>query len=110
MLNLDLIEDIFWNHKFHMGRLLSGNKTAPVGEKCIWNANIITKSHGKVWFGDVNLTRDANVLKDISKIIGETLYVLKEADARFGTENEEIESLIRKAVWNTSQQPLVGGL
>jgi len=68
------------------GRMISGSKRAPVGEVCVWNANVLTKSRGKFWFGDLNLTRDADELKALGSKEGEPIYVLREMDARFTTE------------------------
>ena len=58
--------------------------------------------YGKVWYGDLNLTEDYLVLKDIAKSLNSTLYVLWESDGRFGEENKSIDELIKKAVWNTT--------
>ena len=101
MKTLDEISEIFDKHGLCIGRMMSGSKRSPGNDKCVWNANIITKSMGKIWFGDLNLTKEGDKLKDISKEIGETLYVLREMDCRFGSENDPIELLISKAVWNS---------
>ena len=81
--------------------MISGSKIPPKGEICVWNANIISRSNGKIWFGDLNLTKDGKALKLIATELGEPLYVLREHDARFGTETKPIEELIEKAVWST---------
>ena len=84
--------------------MISGGKISPEGHKCVWNANIVTKKQGKVWFGDVDITKDAAVLKDIAAEAGEPLYVLREMDCRFDTESDPVKALIKKAVWNTNEQ------
>ena len=71
---------------FTFGRMTSGTKTAPKGHTCVFNANICTKTYGKIWFGDLNLTTDADRLKELASMVGEEIYVLREHDARF--ENE----------------------
>lgn len=81
--------------------MISGSKMAPPGEVCIFNANVIIKSEGKVWFGDLNLTRDGNALKAIAAEINEPLYVLREMDCRFETANDPVDVLISKAKWST---------
>jgi hypothetical protein len=83
--------------------MVSGSKIAPKGHKCVWNANIVTKSQGKVWFGDVDITKDGPVLKEIAAEAGEPLYVLREMDCRFETEKDSVDVLISKAVWNTNE-------
>ena len=86
------------------GRTISAYKDAPKGCVCVWNANLISPSAGKVWYGDLNLTRDGKKLKNIAKIRGETLYVLREHDARFGTEDNTTEDMMKRAFWNTDEE------
>jgi hypothetical protein len=82
--------------------MVSATKTSPKGCKCVWNANLISPIQGKVWHGDLNLTKDGEKLKIVAEKVGETLYVLRENDARFGTEEDSIDILISRAVWNTT--------
>lgn len=98
-----MIVELFESKKLYIGRMMSGSKNCPGGQKCVWNANVITRSQGKVWFGDLNLTRDAAVLKEIAAVLGEPLYVLREMDCRFNTVSDPIELLILKAVWSTNE-------
>ena len=67
----------------------------------IFNANVLMSDVGKVWHGDLNLTEDYLVLKDIAKSLNTTLYVLWESDGRFGEENKPLTALLDKAVWST---------
>lgn len=83
--------------------MLSGSKIAPKGHVCVWNANAVTQNQRKVWFGDIDITKDAPTLKAIAAEAGETLYILREHDCRFGTEKDPIDVLIGKAVWNTNE-------
>jgi hypothetical protein len=69
-----------------MGRMISASKTAPKGHVCVFNANVCSKSRGKIWFGDIDITADAEDLKRLAAQEGEEIYVLRERDARF--ENE----------------------
>ena|ERR1035437_4708888 len=94
---------LFVNRHLYSGRMLSGSKISPLGQKCVWNANIVTKSQGKVWFGDVNITKDGPLLKEIAAEAGEPLYVLREMDCRFDTASDSADVLIGKAVWNTNE-------
>ena len=59
--------------------------------------------YGKVWYGDLNLTEDYLVLREIAQNLNTDLYVLWEMDGRFGEENKPIDELIDKAVWNTDE-------
>ena len=97
------IHEEFEKRKLYCGRMVSGSKRAPEGQRCIWNANVVTKSGGKVWFGDLNLTKEGKLLKEVAEAIGEPIYVLREMDARFETEGDSVELLISKAVWDTNE-------
>jgi hypothetical protein len=92
---------IFATNGLMMGRMIAPSKAQYCkehqGELVIFNANILTKTHGKVWYGDVNITLDFDNLKNIADQLGEDLYILMEGDARFGYENAPIDSLIAKA-------------
>jgi hypothetical protein len=68
------------------GRMISGSKRAPEGHICVWNANVCTRRRGKIWYGDLDLTVDAEDLKALAKQQGETVFVLRELAARFETE------------------------
>jgi hypothetical protein len=96
------IKEEFEKQRLYCGRMLSGGKHAPMGQRCVWNANAIIRSQGKIWYGDINLTKEGKKLKKISNIIGEPIYILREMDARFGSELNPIEVLIEKAVWSTT--------
>jgi hypothetical protein len=78
-----------------MGRMISGSKQAPKGHVCVFNANICTKKDGKFWFGDIDLTDDAEQLKALAAEKGEDIYILRERDARF---TNEAEPLLENAV------------
>lgn len=98
------IEELLKENGFRCGRMISYSKKSPEGCFCVWNANIITKSNGKVWFGDLNITREGNKLKEVAKQLGEELFVLREMDCRFETSTDSIEVLIDKAVWHTNME------
>lgn len=67
------------------------------GDLVFFNSNIIIRSVGKIWYGDLNINLDFDNLKEIADVLNEDLYILMEGDARFGYENESIEKLIKKA-------------
>ena len=105
--SIETVTQIFESNEFPFGDMLSGAKweysQSFPNHLVVFNANVLTKSHGKVWYGDLNLTEDYLVLKDIAKSLNSTLYVLWESDGRFGDENKPFDELIKKAVWNTTE-------
>jgi hypothetical protein len=92
---------LFASHGLNMGRMIAENKgtycVEHQGELVIFNANVLTKKHGKIWYGDLNVNNDFEKLKDIADKMGEDLYILVEGDARFGYENRNIKLLLSKA-------------
>jgi len=96
---------VFEKRGLIISRMVSGSKTGYTNRYpdnlVIFNANVIIKSVGKIWHGDLDLTFDAPILKQIADELDETLYVLYEMHARFGNENRPVEELIKKAVWST---------
>ena len=101
------IQKIFEAHSFFDGRMIGGSKTGYSIQRpnnlILFNANVLMPDYGKVWYGDLNLTEDYLVLKDIAKSLNSTLYVLWESDGRFGEENKPFDELIKKSVWNTDE-------
>ena len=94
---------ILVNAGFTLGRMISAYKDAPKGHFAVFNANIVTAKDGKVWYGDLDLTLDAAKLRATSVVVGGTLYVLREMDARFDTESEKPGKLAGNAVWDTTK-------
>lgn len=68
------------------GTMLDGSKS---NRDIVYNANVCTKKYGKIWFGDLNLKNKItlNALKELSQLLNEPIYILREMDARFQTEN-----------------------
>jgi len=75
----------------YTGRMLSPTKTAPKGHICVWNANIVTDKKEKIWFGDLDLNTDSEDLQRYANELGQTIYVLREMDARFLRPGEEVD-------------------
>lgn len=98
------IRDLLEQNGLSLGRMISPNKRSPEGHFCVFNANIITRINGKVWWGDLDLTKEGEILKKIATETGEQLYVLCEMDCRFDTENDSVHTLIKKAVWSTKNK------
>ena len=97
----------FESHGFNTARMIGGSKSIYRKEHpkdlVIFNANVFMKDMGKVWYGDLNLTQDYIILKSIADSLDTTLYILWESDGRFGEENKPIDELIKKSVWNTTE-------
>jgi hypothetical protein len=101
------VQQYFDAYSFHNGRMIGGSKTRynaqHPDELIIFNANVLMPGYGKVWYGDLNLTEDYLVLREIAQNLDTVLYVLWESDGRFGEENKSIDVLIKKSVWNTDE-------
>lgn len=86
---------------FHLGRMMSPSKSGyckqyPDGHP-VFNANICTSQGKKIWYGDIDLIRDADKLKQLAADLGEGFYVLREMDGRFQNEDRPlIENAVAK--------------
>ena len=71
------------------GRLLSGSKSRYLEQYddhiVVFNANVFVKD-GKLWFGDLDISKDGEKLQNLANDIGESVYVLREMDGRFDNE------------------------
>ena len=101
------IQKHFDAHGFYDARMIGGSKMDYHNEHrddlIVFNANVLMPGYGKVWYGDLNLTEDYLVLRDIAQTLDTTLYVLWEMDARFGEDMKPLNELLDKAVWNTDE-------
>lgn len=70
----------------------------------VFNSNLVTKEYGKIWYGDLDLTKSEAVLIQLSKALGVELYVLYEMDGRF--DNEETPKT-EKAVFQVIMIPFL---
>lgn len=99
------MRDLFLLEGLNFGRMLSGSKSgymnANPDHEVYFNANIFT-TEGKLWWGDLDITKDREVLERIAEAMGQKLYVLREMDGRF--ENEDISEIqiMQKAVFTTN--------
>lgn len=93
---------LFANKGFMIGRMVAGSKStyleAYPNNNVIFNANIVIKSRGKIWYGDLDLTLDGESLQKIASELGESLYILREMDGRFENENKSFEFYKMKAI------------
>jgi hypothetical protein len=53
----------------------------------VFNANICLLKSRKIWYGDIDVTLSKEKLQQLANTLKQTVYVLREMDARF--ENEE---------------------
>lgn len=71
----------------HMGRMLSGSKGAYANahptHRVFFNGNVYDGSGRKLWYGDVDLTKDDKVLHGLASELGTVLYVTREMPFRF---------------------------
>lgn len=75
------------------GRLITGSKSSYLdrhpNNQAFFNANVATKEHGKLWYGDLDLsTKDKEALEELASELETTVYVLREMDGRFGMETK----------------------
>jgi len=81
------------------GRLISHSKSEYLfnnpGNKIIFNANVCTKDHGKLWYGDLDLTKDTPALKKFAEHIEHDLYVFRELDFCFDKQDwDKVDTII----------------
>lgn len=66
-----------------------------------FNANIFTLEEGKIWYGDIDFTKDEKSLKEIAETLQRDLFILRELDGRFENENlkeSQIKSLSQQTI------------
>lgn len=89
------------------GRMVSRSKSAyrekhPENE-VYFNANVFNSSGEKIWYGDLDLTLEAESLERIAESLGEKLFVLREMDGRFENESLSEIKVMQKAVYTTGK-------
>ncbi len=97
---------------FNMARMISHSKTFyrkhnPYNE-IYFNANIFINHDNKfkkIWYGDLDITKDGYKLKEIAFNNNTIFYILLEMDGRF--ENETTQSVVFKSIWNTTKDLLI---
>ena len=88
----------------YVGAMISASKSGhkAKGDKpVVFNANICTKEHGKIWYGDLDVNRSISYLQGLAKEMGVTIYVLREMDARF---QNEAKPLFENAVFTITPE------
>lgn len=95
------IHSVFEDEGFIPGRLISWSKSNyrkkfPDNE-VYFNANIFLLGEGKVWYGDLDVTKDSEILQRISTNLGKSIYILKEMAGRFENENLTDSQILKHA-------------
>jgi hypothetical protein len=63
----------------------------------MFNSNIFTPSSGKIWDGDLNITKDCTDLQKACDEIGEQMIVVSEMCGRFGAEDRPYDEILNDA-------------
>jgi hypothetical protein len=88
----------------HTGRLIAGSKTlySKTFPKnfVVFNANIVVEGLGKVWHGDLDITRDEALLVRLAELTDREVFVLYEMDGRF---EHEVRPKVDKATYKVSR-------
>lgn len=81
------------------GRMISASKSGyqlrHPNNIVIFNANIAIVRYNKIWYGDLDLTADKDLLLKCSKEIGKPLYIFYETDLRFQNELLNVLEAVR---------------
>lgn len=112
MVNIEKIKNDLFINRFYKGRMISGSKSYyrnnfPWNKVC-FNANIFVNNGNqfeKIWYGDLDITKDGNLLKEIAFNNNVILYVLSEMDGRFG--NENTQNVINNKFWDTTENLII---
>jgi hypothetical protein len=73
-----------------VGRMVGPSKTL-YHQDCpnnvvAYNSNLLLEGHGKVWYGDIDVTKSKSCLQKVANQLRQSLYILREHDCRFGSE------------------------
>jgi hypothetical protein len=68
-----------------------------------FNSNIFVLGEGKIWYGDIDVTKEREKLENIAKEMGKDLYILRERDGRFENENLGDSEIIKRCVCKISK-------
>lgn len=96
-MNVELIEDVIIKHLGWPGRMIAGSKSSyrikHPDSIVIFNANLALHPYGKVWYGDIDLTKDLWALQQIAKELDTKVFIFYEMDYRFDNEELELEQV-----------------
>lgn len=90
-------QNIFWERGLNHGRLIgfskSGYRENNKGDDVLFNCNIFTSEDGKIWWGDLNITQDANKLQEITNLLNKEIVIVPEMMGRFGFEERSFNEI-----------------
>jgi hypothetical protein len=99
---IEIMESIFENEKLFSGRMISHSKSGYLDRfpdnEVYFNANIFVLGEGKIWYGDIDVTKEKEQLENVARKIGKDLYILREMDGRFGNEELKDSEIITRAM------------
>lgn len=97
---------LFEKRGFYLGRCL-GSKSLYEEKNpthiVYFNANILCRPRGKIWYGDIDLSQEDWILEEIAEELGEELFLVPEPFARFGRQDELIKQVLNFAVWSSKK-------
>jgi len=101
------MSSFFVNEGLDIGRMISYSKSGyrekyPDNE-VYFNANIFVLGEGKIWYGDIDVTRERESLQNIANEMGKDLFILRELDGRFENENLDDSEIIRRSICKISK-------
>jgi len=101
------MSSFFVNEGLDLGRMISYSKSGymernPKSE-VYFNCNVFVLGEGKIWYGDLDVTKERESLEKIASEMGKDLYILREMDGRFENENLEDSEIIRRSVCKISK-------
>ena len=79
----------------------SGYRRANRKAVFIPNGNVFCRTHGKIWWGDLDLNCDKPALEKVARRLRCRLYVLREHDGRFEKADLPFDAVRRAALWHT---------
>lgn len=95
------ITEYLESKNLYIGRMVGLSKSFYIfgnpGNEVYFNANIFDSGGNKIWYGDLDITKDGSILQQAADQFGD-LYILKEMDGRFENENKGVEWVKDKSV------------
>lgn len=97
-MNQKEIEKIFRLRGLLVNRMISASKSiyrqAHPEHRILFNANIFIKKLGKIWYGDLDITKEAFLLQEVANESGKELIVVPEIYGRFGAEDRPFKEIM----------------
>lgn len=77
----------------YMGKMLSASKTdyskKHSKSTVFFNGNVYDSDGQKIWYGDIDLTRENKKIERLAKVLGESIYVTAEQPFRWSAQTRE---------------------